>query len=153
MQKPLDPKIPTQKLLRVAIKKLHKKARIPEYAKEGDAGLDLVATSVRNADYGRLEMGTGIAVAIPDGHVGLVFPRSSISKTDCVLSNSVGVIDSGYRGEIKLKFNRIPYGDQYEVGDRIGQLVVIPYPRVEFIEVDDLGETQRGSGSFGSSGR
>lgn len=153
MHPPLDPKPRAQQLLRVKIKKVHKNAVIPKYAKEGDAGLDLVATSMRNAPYGRVEYGTGISIEIPPGYVGLVFPRSSISKTDLMLTNSVGVIDSGFRGEIRLRFTRKPYGDSYEIGDRIGQLVIIPHPRIEFVECTELDESARGTGGFGSTGR
>lgn len=140
--------------MKIKIKKLVPEAVIPAYSNPGDAGLDLVATYVKVEDhnkYGYFEYGTGIAVEIPEGYVGLVFPRSSICKTGMILSNSVGVIDSGYLEEIKLRFKYISGTDAYNVGDRIGQLIIMPYPKIEFEEVDDLGESKRGG--FGSTGR
>jgi len=97
---------------------------------------------------------------IPKGYVGLVFPRSSIRKTDLSLTNSVGVIDSGYRGELQATFKKV-YGpndvriDQtdYKVGDRIAQIIIIPYPQITFVEVDELSITERGEGGFGSTGK
>lgn len=146
--------------IKVQIKKLDDKAVIPKYAHIGDAGLDLVATSFRESEDGLfLEYGTSLAIKIPEGHVGLLFPRSSISKLPLSLCNSVGVIDSNYLGEIKLRFRQIEetliipdMKTEYEVGDRVGQLMIVPYPSVEFVEVDELGETDRGEGGFGSSG-
>lgn len=142
--------------MKVKIKKLVPEAVIPAYSNPGDAGLDLVATYVKVEDhnqYGYFEYGTGIALEIPEGYVGLVFPRSSISKTGMILSNSVGVIDSSYRGEIKFRFKYISGTASYEVGDRVGQLIILPYPSVEFEEVDSLDETQRGADGFGSTGK
>jgi dUTP pyrophosphatase len=99
-----------------------------------------------------MEYGTGLAVEIPEGHVGLLFPRSSISNSGLILTNSVGVIDSGYRGEIKFRFKHIPDTAYYKPGDRIGQLIVMPYPEIDFQEVEELSSTERGEGGFGSSG-
>jgi dUTP pyrophosphatase len=140
--------------MRVRFKKLSEKAVTPKYAKPGDAGMDMVATSlVKNEVF--YEYGTDIAVEIPEGYVGLVFPRSSISKTKQILANHVGVVDSGYRGEIKFRFKKLDWdnGEVYEIGDKIGQLLVIPYPTIELEEVSELSETQRGSDAFGSSGK
>lgn len=142
--------------LKVKIKKLVKEAVIPAYSKPGDAGLDLVATSIKVEDhnkYGYFEYGTGLAVEIPQGYVGLIFPRSSISNTGMMLTNSVGVIDSGYRGEIKARFKYISGTPSYNVGDKIAQLIIIPYPSVEFEEVEELSNTDRGEGGFGSTGK
>lgn len=160
--------------LQVKIKRLHPDAVIPTYAKPGDAGMDLVAVDWEYDDLGNLVYGTGIAVEIPDGYVGLVFPRSSIAKYDLFQTNSVGVIDSGYRGEIKVKFktplteanatheNHLGHSilkiyaaiklTEYAKGDRIAQLIILPYPQVQFTEVDELTPTERGTGGFGSSG-
>jgi dUTP pyrophosphatase len=135
----------------VKIKKLHPDAVIPKYAKEGDAGMDLTAVDVV-ADGGTLTYKTGLAVEIPRWHVGLLFPRSSVYKTGQTLTNCVGVIDSGYRGEIMMKFTLSPYQREYDIGDRVGQLVIMPYPKVEFEEVDELTPTERGSGGYGSTG-
>lgn len=153
----------------VNIKKLHPDAVIPTYAKPGDAGMDLVATTVELLDKHYIEYGTGLAVEIPEGYVGLVFPRSSNSKKDLQLCNAVGVIDSSYRGEIKLRFRRIPriteelnteFGyshafvcDTYAVGDRVGQIMILPYPKILFHEVQELSSTERGTSGFGSSGK
>lgn len=150
--------------MEVRIKKLHPDAVIPKYAKTGDAGLDLTAVTKSYDRDGNIVYGTGLAFEIPDGYVGLVFPRSSLSSLDIALSNCVGVIDSGYRGEVTAKFkpamlfnreqrpiilnNRI-----YEVGERVAQIIIIPYPKIEFIESDELSETERGTGGYGSSGK
>jgi dUTP pyrophosphatase len=140
--------------MKVKIKKMHANAVIPKYAKPGDAGLDLTATSEEwNEDKSMVTYRTGLAVEIPEGYVGLVFPRSSVSKTTLNLTNSVGVIDSGYRGEIMFKFRYLEEGMIYDVGDRIGQLIIMPYPQVEFEEVEDLSSTERGEGGFGSTGK
>lgn len=139
--------------MKVKIKRLHKDAVIPSYAKPGDAGLDLVATNIISFDKEQVVYGTGIAVEIPEGHVGLVFPRSSIRKYEQYLSNSVGVIDSGYRGEIQATFNSRFYADvKYKVGDKIAQLIIMPYPHIDFQEVDELSETERADGGHGSTG-
>ncbi len=92
--------------MKVKIKKLHKNAIIPQYAKSGDAGMDLVATSKSYDKHGNVVYGTGLAFEIPKGFVGLLFPRSSNAKKDLLLSNSVGVLDSGYRGEVMFKFKK-----------------------------------------------
>ena len=173
--------------MEVKIKKLCDSAVIPSYAKPGDAGMDLVATSRIFDKYGNVEYGTGLAMEIPEGYVGLLFPRSSISKHDLSLANAVGVIDSGYRGEIKFKFkptlaymtfgvatNSKGIGEDsdsfdfvgiaggiekdcvdasiYNVGDRIGQIIIMPYPTISFLEVDELSSTERADGGFGHTG-
>lgn len=140
--------------MNVKIKRLSDNAVVPSYAHDTDAGLDLVATSmsiIEDSEFGYYEYGTGLAVSIPDGHVGLIFPRSSISNTGMLLSNSVGVIDSGYLGEIKFRFRYIKGTRHYNVGEKVGQLIIMPYPKIEFEEVEDLGESERGSGGFGST--
>jgi dUTP pyrophosphatase len=142
--------------MQVKIKKLSPEAVIPQYAKDGDAGMDLVATSIK-FDGTQITYGTGLSMEIPKGFVGLVFPRSSIRKTDLSLSNSVGVIDSGYRGEIQATFNQKALSKNgsllYGVGDRIMQIIIIPYPPIEFEEVNELNNTDRGQGGFGSTGK
>lgn len=140
--------------MQIKIKKLHKDAVIPSYSKPGDAGLDITAVAkISNTSF-ECTYSTGIAVEIPRGYVGLVFPRSSIKNKELSLSNSVGVIDSGYRGDIQFTFNKLNGLDSidYKVGDRIAQLIIIPYPQIEFLEVDELSTTERGDGGFGSSG-
>ena len=140
---------------KVKIKRLHKDAVIPSYSRQGDAGMDLVATSKFYDDFDNVCYGTGLAIEIPEVHVGLLFPRSSISKTDLTLRNSVGIIDSGYRGEITFKFNNILMSscEPYNVKERIGQLIIMPYPTIEFEEVEELSTTERGAQGFGSSGK
>ena len=146
--------------MKVKIKKLSENAVIPSYAKEGDCGMDLTATSKEFDNDGNIVYGTGLALEIPEGYAGFIFPRSSNAKKSLILSNSVGIIDSKYRGELFLKFkptmtfpNKKSNGNSwYEIGDRIGQLVILPYPHITFEEVNELSETERGSGGFGSSG-
>jgi dUTP pyrophosphatase len=169
--------------MQVKIKKLVGNAVIPQYALNGDAGLDLVATSKIYDEFGNVHYGTGLAFEIPKGYVGLLFPRSSNAKKDLLLSNSVGVLDSNYRGEVSFKFkpsavlysdidnpesligvacetfdevilpyNSVPFQD-YQIGDKLGQIIILPYPEIEFVEVDELSETERGNGGYGSTGK
>lgn len=143
-------------LMKVKIKKLSPEAVIPKYSKPGDAGLDIVSIG-GFFNNGYWEHKTGLAVEIPDGHVGLIFPRSSISNKSQLLSNSVGVIDSQFRGEITFRFKEIPQVSNmcnlYQPGDKIGQLIILPYPQIEFEEVNELSSTERGTGGYGSTGR
>lgn len=140
--------------LKIKMKKLHADAVIPNYSKLGDAGMDLTITRIIAENSYDITYGFGIALEIPKGYVGLVFPRSSIRKMDLLLTNSVGVIDSGYRGEIQATFKKSEGVDTnyYKVGERAAQIMILPYPAVEFIESDDLSSTERGSGGFGSTG-
>ena len=149
--------------MKVNVKKLDSNAVVPTYAKHGDAGMDLTAISKNYDEHGNVCYGTGLAFEIPNGFVGLLFPRSSNTKKDLILGNSVGVIDSGYRGEVVLKFKPscaysseysngyFPEPDNYEIGDRIGQIVIMPVPQIEFNVVDELSTTDRGVGGFGST--
>ena len=156
--------------MKVRIKKLTENAVIPSKAHTTDAGFDLTATSRTLDEYGCVVYGTGLAFEIPEGYVGLLFPRSSNAKKDLTLSNSVGVLDSGYRGEVTFKFKPafrwdvdggICVGERsnemtllkYEVGDRIGQLIIMPIPDIEFEETEGLSETDRGIGGYGSTGK
>jgi dUTP pyrophosphatase len=146
-------------MLEIKIKKLVPEAVIPSYAKPGDAGMDLVATNVVfTPSY--ISYKTGLAFEIPTGYVGLLFPRSSNSKMQLLLTNSVGVLDSGYRGEVEFRYKLagngvLPEGDLdiYNVGDKVGQIIIMPYPQVAFIETDELSSTERGEGGFGSTGK
>jgi dUTP pyrophosphatase len=143
--------------MKVNIKKLTPEATTPTYAKEGDAGMDLTATSVKETDM-YVEYGTGLAFELPKGFVGLLFQRSSVSKYHLSLANAVGVLDSGYRGEVSFRFKKTPnhtpleYSKRYEIGDKIGQIMIIPYPKVEFTVTEQLLDSERGTGSYGSSG-
>lgn len=143
--------------MNVKVKKVHEKAIIPEYQSNGAACVDLVAVSskVEPSPMGLLQVyDTGLAFEIPENHVGLVFPRSSVTtKTTLMLGNGVGVIDSDYRGTIKFQYRQINQSHRkvYEIGDRIGQLMILPAPIMNFIEVDELSNTERGEDSFGST--
>lgn len=141
--------------LPVRIKKLTENAVIPQYAHDTDAGLDLTATSMELDDYGNVVYHTGLAIEIPNGYAGFLFPRSSVSKYNLSLCNCVGVIDSAYRGEIILKFNNLhdKQFDIYEIGDRVAQLIIMPYPKITLIEADELSSTDRGENGFGSTGK
>ena len=141
----------------LAFKRLNDAARLPTRAHEGDAGLDLYAAETARLEPGaRASVGTGVAVAIPDGHAGLVLPRSGLAARHGIsVVNAPGLIDSGYRGEVRVLLLNTDRKDAFEVavGDRIAQLLVTPYGPDEPIEVSDLDGTGRGAGGFGSSGR
>ena len=140
--------------MKVKIKRLDRSAVIPKYAKDGDVGLDLTATAYKVNEKGQYIYTSDIALEIPDGYVGLLFPRSSICKKDLEMTNSVGVIDSNYRGPIKSVFNPTCEDPEiYELGERFAQLIIIPYPKIEFEEVEELSETERGTGGYGSTGK
>ena len=135
--------------------KLNPNAVLPKYAMDGDAGMDLTAVSKTYDEYGNIVYGTGLAFEIPKGYVGLLFPRSSNAKTNLRLTNSVGVLDSGYRGEVMFKFKYDSFSvmmNEYNVGDRIGQIIIMPYPTIEFEEAMELSKTERGNGGYGSTG-
>lgn len=151
--------------MKVKIKKLADKVQTPVYSSQEAAGLDFFAHTIKyvydeaehNYSLDKLryiEYDTSIAIEIPPGFVGLMFPRSSVSNKDLLLANSVGVIDSDYRGSIKFRFKRtqIYKTDEYKVGEKIGQLLIIPIPKVELEEVADLSDTIRSSGGYGSTG-
>lgn len=182
--------------MKVKIKKLNERAVIPTYAHDTDAGLDLTATSIKHdLEKDVFIYGTGLAVEIPEGYIGLLFPRSSNRNTEAYMTNHVGVIDSGYRGEVMVcyknrtttniadeisdiaidlydlidknnefsnydglvenisEINRNAIKQPYEVGDKIAQLIIIPYPHIEFKEVDELSDSDRGTNGHGSTGR
>lgn len=156
--------------LKVGIKKLHPNAVIPKYSTNGDAGLDLTVVEILNETFDSITYDFGLSVEIPYGYVGLLFPRSSIRNRGLLLSNSVGVLDSGYRGQIMVTFKKtnkmenqmignsiiIPFKDVenfYKVGERAAQLMIIPYPQIEFVEKDELSQTDRGDGGYGSTGK
>lgn len=134
--------------MKVNIKLLHKDAVVPKYSHDDDAGMDLTAVST-DFDNNILTIHTGLAMEIPSGFVGLLFPRSSVYKKKLSLCNSVGVIDANYRGEIIGKF--YVKDSLYTVGERCLQMIILPYPKIEFNEVKILSETSRGQGGFGST--
>lgn len=144
--------------IKIKVKKLNENAVIPKYSKIGDAGMDLTITSIIDETTTDVTYGFGIAMEIPKGYVGLVFPRSSIRKYDLALTNCVGVIDSGYRGELQATFKKTNWlksneSEKYNIGDRGAQIMIIPYPNIDFVESDELSDSERGSGGFGSTGK
>ena len=154
-------------MIKVKFKKLHPNAKMPKKAHKTDGAFDLFAVSAKptteivnirsrneNTIVKYWEYDTMLSIEIPVNHVGLIFPRSSISETSLVLSNCVGLIDENYRGTIKFRFRDLNNGqNRYNVGDRIGQLLILPYPEVEWEEATDLSVSERGADGFGSSGK
>ena len=148
--------------MKIKIKKLDPRAVLPSFAKDGDAGMDLTAIDISKDNVGNIVYHTGISVEIPKGYVGLLFPRSSICKKQQFLTNGVGVIDSSYRGEIMAKFKPVMgsyetilelfESNEYQEGDRIVQMVIIKHETPEIIEVEELSDTERSYGGFGSTG-
>ena len=138
----------------VKIRKVHPDAVLPKRAHPTDAGMDVTAISMEmTEDY--IEYDTGLQFQLPAGYVMLIFPRSSNSKKDLLLCNSVGVLDAGYTGNLKFRFKLTTEGYTekiYNPGDKIGQIVILPYPEINFIETEKFDETDRGSGGFGSTG-
>jgi dUTP pyrophosphatase len=143
-------------MLKIRFKKLNIKAVVPTKVHKDDAGFDLTAISqkeVQGYDKGYLEYGFGLAVEIPKGYVGIMLPRSSICRMGLYLVNGAGVIDSGYTGEIKAIFKRTLTGkQQYKVGDKVAQLIILPFPQVEWEEVEILKTSSRKDQGFGSTG-
>lgn len=139
----------------VKVQKLHPAAQIPAPATTGAAGFDLVATSREyDEDLEVTKYGTGLAFEIPQGFAGLIFPRSSVCKTMHRMANAVGVIDSDYRGEVTAVFDTAGASvEDYAVGDRVAQLVIVPIPAVILVESETLSETARGCGGYGSTGK
>lgn len=143
--------------MKVKIKKLNPDAVVPKYAKPGDAGMDLTAATYEyDPEHGNHVYGTGLAIEIPEGYVGFLFPRSSNRKTSSYMTNHVGVIDSGYRGEIMITYKNRDYDyhkPPYNKGDRVAQLIIMPYPEIQLVEVEELSETERGECGHGSTGK
>lgn len=141
--------------MEVRFKKIHPDAVAPTKAHPTDAGFDLTAVSVSEDRIRNIvTYGTGLAVEIPEGYVGLLFPRSSVYKVQLSLANSVGVIDSGYRGEVMFKYRVVqPHIRRFSVGERVGQIIILPYPEIAFTEAQSLEESERAEGGFGSTGQ
>ena len=144
--------------MEIPVKVLHDNAVLPQYANEGDAGCDLVSveTCTLRAGGGRALVGTGLSIAIPDGHAGLVLPRSGLAaKHGVTCINSPGLIDAGYRGELRVALVNLDPQHDYvvHVGDRIAQLVITPVTSADFRLADELPPARRGQGGFGSTGR
>jgi dUTP pyrophosphatase len=144
-----------QDTMQVNFVRLDRELPVPASAHIGDAAVDLHSRMDLTLQPGeRAAVPTGIAVAIPEGFAGFVLPRSGHARRNGIgVVNSPGLIDSGYRGEVSVML--INHGDErveFRRGDRIAQLAIVPVPNVEWVEVDDLGETARGAGGFGSTG-
>lgn len=145
--------------MEIRFKKLVPEAKAPFKKIEVDAGFDLFATGINyGANY--IEYLTGIAVEIPEGYVGLIFPRSSVSEYDLMLKNGVGVIDSSYRGELRSRFHRTDKETvmnyerkEYKIGDRVAQIVFMELPKITLVEAEELSDTERGAGGYGSTGK
>lgn len=143
--------------MELRVRRLSESARLPTRAHDGDAGLDLHAAEAVHLGPGeRATVGTGIAVEIPEGHAGLVLPRSGLAaRHGIALVNAPGLIDSGYRGELRVLLLNTDRTEPFAVtrGDRIAQLLVTPFTAVQPFEATELAATARGGGGFGSSGR
>ena len=143
--------------MKLAVRRLDPDLPLPAYAHEGDAGLDLLAAEDVTLGPGeRYAVPTGIAIAVPDGHAAFVLPRSGRAlKEGLSVANAPGLVDSGYRGEVKVIVVNLDHRSTIDIhrGDKIAQLVVQRVERVELEEVDSLGESTRGEGGFGSTGR
>jgi dUTP pyrophosphatase len=143
--------------VRLEFARLTAAAKPPARAHDGDAGYDLhAAEALSLAPGARASVGTGVAVAIPDGHAGLVLPRSGLAlRHGIALVNAPGLVDAGYRGELRVLLLNTDRSEAFEVsvGDRIAQLVLVRHAAPELVEVDQLGDSARGAGGFGSSGR
>ena len=155
--------------MEIKVKRLTESAELPKKATDGSGAYDIKCTTTYFVQTGNpkldehtskpissyLECHTGLAIQIPKGYVGLAFPRSSISDTGHLMCNGVGVIDSDYRGELTARFYNLSQSRrrEYESGDRIFQLMIIPVPELEFVETKELDKTERGEGGYGSTGR
>jgi dUTP pyrophosphatase len=164
--------------MEINYKKINEKAKAPYKKIDIDAGFDLYATSINKTNK-YIEYGTGLVFEIPEGYVGLLFPRSSVTKEDLMLKNAVGVVDASYRGEVKFRYiNAVHdlvqynvqydeymtneqikltsvdrYLDHYEIGDRCGQIIFMEIPKIKLIEATELSDTERGTGGYGHSGK
>jgi dUTP pyrophosphatase len=143
--------------VRLAIRRLDAAATLPSRAHEGDAGLDLYASEAASLRPGaRASVGTGIALEVPPGHAALVLPRSGLAaKHGIALVNAPGLIDAGYRGEVRVLLHNTDAAEEFEVsaGDRIAQLLLVPFVTADPVEVGELAASERGADGFGSSGR
>ena len=145
-------------MIKIKYKKLSEYAVEPSYAKEGDAGLDLTASDIVKNSLFSAWYNTDIAVEIPKNHFGMLVPRSSISNDSALnMANNVGIIDAGFRGGMQVRFNRTLKGfftrKKYEVGDRIAQLIIVPFKSVELEKAIFLNNTTRGKLGHGSTGK
>ena len=150
--------------MEIKVKLLSNLGVLPKKSHIADAGFDMVATSKKITEK-YIEYGTDVSMRIPNGYVGMIFPRSSVTKKDLMLKNAVGIIDSEFLGEISFRFQTTVSFDieddqpfihqtqfnRYDVGDKIGQIIIIKLPTIEMVETDDLEDSERGTGSYGST--
>ena len=138
--------------MKIKIKKTHSEAQIPKYAKQGDAGMDLIVTRIKKGLFKDVCY-FGLSIETPDNYFVDLRPRSSIHKKHLWLSNSCGTGDSGYRGEYSAVFYKIPFlSKSYKIGEKAIQIIIRKFEKVEFIESSELSESERGSGGYGSTG-
>ena len=140
-------------MLQVNFTRLHADADIPRFMTPGAAAVDLSSIAYEELDDGYFSYNTGLAIELPPGTCAQLFPRSSIYRKNAILANSIGLIDSDYRGPIIAIFKSLDGNPPYGLGERCCQLVISTLPTVTFTEVPELGKTQRGAGGFGSTGR
>lgn len=147
---------PIKETITVKVKKLHPNAVLPKFGKPGDMGADLVAVDVKyDAEHDYWEYKFGLSFELPSGYGMFLYPRSSNSNVQQILTNSVGCLDQGFRGEVRARFRDIGKGwtgKRHAVGDRIIQAVILPIPVTQYVEVTELADSDRGDGSFGSTG-
>lgn len=144
--------------MKTKIKKFYEDSQLPTYAHSSDAGMDLYVHHYEcDPESNIVTYHTGIGLEIPEGYVGLVFARSSIYKTGQIVSNGVGVVDCGYTGEILLKTylvdNNVNKPIVFKKGERCGQMIIMPYPKIELELVDELSKSERGDNGHGSTGK
>jgi dUTP pyrophosphatase len=139
--------------MELKIKKFSETATMPFYATEGSAAFDLTVDRRDILPQGQVKVYFGVGFEIPQGYVGVIAPRSSVCKTAFILANSIGIIDSDYRDEVSAVFDIVRNGHQYEVGERAAQMMIMPFSQCNLVEVNELNETKRGTGGYGSTGR
>lgn len=144
--------------MEIQVKRLNERAKVPTFGTEFSAGADLYCAEDKEVvieSGGKYSLSTGISTEIPKGYVGLIFPRSGLAcKNGLRLCNSVGVIDSDYRGEIRVVlYNDSKIAREIKPGERVAQMIIMPYPKVTFTEVEELSDTVRGESGFGGTGR
>ena len=151
-------KMPIQSIekIKIKVKKLHPDAKIPTYATNGSCGLDVYSVDCRyDEEIDTFIYYTGLAFELPEGYGLFPIPQSRNRKTECYIPNTPGLVDTDYRGEVQIsyktrdKYSRV---QPYKVGEKCGQLVLLLCPKIEFEEVKELSETERGNGSHGSTG-
>lgn len=141
--------------MKVKINRIHSEAVIPKYIFDGDVGLDLTAVEVEKSGnwiFPLYTYRTGLAIELPKTHFAMLTPRSSLSKKLMWMANHVGIIDTGFHGELVFKFRSFLGLNTYKIGDRIGQILLFRRNKMEFVEIEKLSASERGSNGFGSTG-